>query len=309
MMKTSSLVAAILALSAGHAAHADELSSTDKDVARDIAKRGAAYYDDRDWEQAREHFHRAYQIIRAPTLALMEARALVRLGRLAEATEAYSRAATTTLDNNEPYRKASAEARAELANLVPRVPSIQILVPQTAPRPMVRVDGTSVVGVAPMSVNPGTHVVTVSRPGMPEAWQSVTLVEGERRSIAITQPAPEGPVARADASRSLSPLMWTAFGLGSAGLVTGIVTGAIAVDRKGKLDEACDGTACPPGYEQDIREYRHWRTASWVGYLVGLGGLAGGAVILATGHASSDSAKLRASVSQGGPTVFLEGAF
>src|SRR5260221_3586933 len=168
-MKASSLLAAILALSAGHAAHADDSSRTDKDVARDIAKRGAEYYDDHDWEQAREHFHRAYQIVRAPTLALMEARALVRLGRLAEATEAYSRAATASEDN-ETYRKASVDARAELANLIPRVPSIQILVPQTAPRPSVRVDGTSVVGVTPMPVNPGTHVVTVSRPGMPDSW-------------------------------------------------------------------------------------------------------------------------------------------
>jgi hypothetical protein len=308
-MRTSSVVATIVVSSACHLAYADDPPRTDKDVARDIARRGAEYFDDHDWERAREHFHRAYQIVQAPTLALMEARALVRLGRLAEATDAYSRAATATFDDgNEPFRKASVEAKEELARLVPKVPSIQVLVPDVRPRPVVQVDGNPIFGATPISVNPGTHVVTIVRPGLSETWQSVTLVEGERRAIAVAPPTPEAPAPRVG-SNSLSPLMWTAFGVGGAGIATGIVTGAIALDRKAKLDEICAAAACPPGSEQDIRDYHHWRTASWVGYLVGLGGLASGAVIVATRRPSGDSTKLRASVSSGGPTFFLEGAF
>ena len=315
-MRTRALVTAVLALSAGDVAygqeaakHADDSVRTEKDVARDIARRGAEYFDDRDWERAREHFHRAYQIVHAPTLALMEARSLVRLGRLAEATEAYSRATTATFDeSNEPYRKASIEAREELTSLAPKVPSIQILVPEGRPMPAVEVDGTPVFGTTPIRVNPGTHVVTVVRPGMQETWQTVTLAEGERRSIALAQPESERPPV-ADGSKSLTPLMWTAFGVGAAGLATGVVAGAIALDRKDKLDSACNGGTCPPGYEEDISDYHRWRTASWAGYLVGVGGLASGTIILATRRPSRDSTRLRATVSGGGPSLFLEGAF
>jgi hypothetical protein len=309
-MKPLVLLATLLTLSAGATAQAEGPWRTVKDVARDIATRGAEYFDDGDWERAREHFHRAYEIVRAPTLALMEARALVKLGRLAEATDAYSRAATAVPDeSNEPYRRAATEARGELAELSPRVPSIRVLFPDDEPRPVVRVDGYPLVGSTSVAVNPGTHVITIARPGVPESWQSVTIGEGEQRAIAIERSSID-PGSGAHSSRALSPLMWTAFGVGGAGLATGIVSGAFALGKKAKLDQACDGPACPPGYEDDMRDYRSWRTASIVGYLVGVAGIAGGAVILASKpRASGNATRIRATVSYSGPSVFLEGAF
>jgi hypothetical protein len=309
-MKAVMFIASVLALSAAATARAEGPSQTEREVARDIARRGAEYFDDGDWERAREHFHRAHQIVQAPTLALMEARALVRLGRLAEATDAYSKAAGARgEEGNEPYRRATIEARAELAALVPKVPSIRVVLSDAEPPPAVRVDGNPVVGSTAVAVNPGTHVITIIRPGMPESWQSVSLREGEQRTIAVTPPHGDTRSAEAAASRALSPFMWTAFGVGGAGIVTGVVTGALALDRKATLDEACDGAACPPGFEDDVRDYRRLRTTSIVSYLVGLTGLAGGAVLLAVTPRSGESAKLRAVVSPTGPRVVLEGSF
>jgi hypothetical protein len=309
-MKARVLIATALALSTGAMARAEGNWRTDKDVARDIARRGAEYFDEGDWERAREHFHRAYDIVQAPTLALMEARALVQLGRLAEATDVYAKASVAHDDGNEPYRRAASEAREELAALSPRVPSIRVVFADDEPRPVVKIDGYPLVGSTSVAVNPGTHVITIARPGVPESWQSVTLGEGDQRAITIERVLSDQAGTGANASRSLSPLMWTAFGVGGAGLATGIVTGALALGKKATLDRACDGPACPPGSEDDMRDYRRWRTASIVGYLVGAAGIAGGAVILATKPQSSGNAtRIRATVSYGGPSVFLEGAF
>ena len=75
--------------------------------------------------------------------------------------------------------------------------------------------------------------------------------------------------------------MWTALATGGAGLVVGIVTGALAVDRKAKLDEMCTGNACPPAAEATLGSYRDYKTVSTVGYLVGLVGVATGGVLWA----------------------------
>ena len=62
------------ALFIARVAAAEIPTQSERDVARSIAQTGAGYFDNGDWERAREHFDRAYDLLRAPTLALMEAR-------------------------------------------------------------------------------------------------------------------------------------------------------------------------------------------------------------------------------------------
>src|SRR5438309_10370420 len=154
-MKIGRLFALSLLLSAPRWA-AGEPSHAEKDVARDIAKRGAEYFDEGDWERAREHFRRAFEIVRAPTLALMEARALAKMERFVEATEAYARASNGAFDPaNEVYRKAAEQAREELAVLRSKVPFIRIVVLGGGPTPEVRLDGAPVFDFSsPIPINP-----------------------------------------------------------------------------------------------------------------------------------------------------------
>jgi len=117
----------LLVLAGGRLAIAETPTSAERDVARVIAQSAAGYYDAGEWERAREHFRRAYDLVKAPTLALMEARALVKLGRLVEATEAYQRAMNINADEtNIPFRKAATDARAENDALRRRIPSIRV---------------------------------------------------------------------------------------------------------------------------------------------------------------------------------------
>jgi len=87
--------------------------------------------------------------------------------------------------------------------------------------------------------------------------------------------------------------MWTAFGVGGVGVVVGIVSGALALERK-----------------SDLRAYRNLRTASTVGYVVGVAGLGTGAVMLATmPRESKTSTRVGGFVSPSYSGVALAGAF
>jgi len=314
-MKTLSIVPAILLFCACPLARAENPTRSEKDVAREIARRGSEYFDDGEWERAREHFHRAYRIVRAPTLALMEARSLAHLGRLLEAIDVYTRAAEVPFDDgNEIYRRAVAHAREELAALRERVPSIRVMIPAEGPEPEVRIDGSLVSSASPTVVDPGTHVVAISRRGLPVKWDSVTVREGEERIVRLDPLPPaahESPaVARSGPSSALQPVMWTAFGVGGVGVVVGIVSGALALERKSDLDRVCSDDACPPGAQSDLRAYRNLRTASTVGYVVGVAGLGTGAVMLATmPRESKTSTRVGGFVSPSYSGVALAGAF
>jgi hypothetical protein len=302
-MRTAWTLVVVIVLLWSRRAGAEGPSAAEKDAAREMARRGAAYFDNGQWEMAREHFRRAYDIVGAPTLALMEARALVQLGSLMEAEDAYSRAVNVSVDSgNAVYRKAREDAGAELAALRPRVPSLRIVAPASGPKPEVKVDGLPRTDFAWISLNPGTHLVSVSQRGLPDTWQSVTLREGDRRTIAIAE---REPVSRSPSN----VLMWSAFGLGAAGLATGVVTGALALDRKATLDRACNGTTCPVEVQDDLTAYHRLRTVSFVGYVTGFIGTAGGIALLATRRKEPGSAKVQAFVSASPAGVVVSGNF
>lgn len=303
------------ALSMARIAAADPSVQTERDVARSIAQSGADYFDHGDWERAREHYHRAYDMVKAPTLALMEARALVKLGHFVEATEAYSRAMNIALDETrEPFRRAAVDARIENEALQPRIPSIRWTLREEDSPTQVRVDGQVVSRDAlrsAMALDPGTHVIAVTHRGSAETWESVTLGEGEERTVAIEpQPSVVADLAPHSSGSSLRPFMWTAFATGGVGLTVGIVAGILAVDRKAKLDEMCTGPVCPPAAESTLQSYRSYTAASTVGYVTGFVGVATGAILLAvTPRASAQRPQVGAFVSSTQSGVVVAGAF
>jgi hypothetical protein len=90
----------------------------------------------------------------------------------------------------------------------------------------------------------------------------------------------------------------------------GLISGALAGDRKATLDRDCAGVACPPSSESDVEAYNHFRTASIVGYVTGIAGLGGGAIILATmPRQPTDARKISTYVSPAGSGVVVGGTF
>ena len=74
-----------------------ESDATARDLARSLADQGANAYAQEDYAHAQVLFARAYGLVPAPTIALLEARALVKLGRWIEATRTYRRASEAQL--------------------------------------------------------------------------------------------------------------------------------------------------------------------------------------------------------------------
>jgi hypothetical protein len=99
-------------------------------------------------------------------------------------------------------------------------------------------------------------------------------------------PAPSAP-GQWD-NDTMRTVAWAGLGVGAAAIVTGIVTGAMAMGKKGTLDDACtDDRRCPPDSGGQIDTYNGLRTASTVGFVLGVVGLGGGAFILWQGARES----------------------
>lgn len=294
---------------------AQVVDDTTRSTARDLAGQAKAAYASGDYDRARDLFHRAYTLIPAPTISLNEARALVKLHRLVEASEAYMRGVRTSLEPGSPeqFRKAARDSEVELVQLRPKIPKLTVVPsgPGAAdPDLVVMLDGTAmnrvVIGVE-TPVDPGKHRVTARAPGGDEASEEFTLDEKQKRRLELVVPAgrglppddgapavmsapapPASPPPPASSGASVSStqriLGFTALGVGAAGVVTGLITGLMAASKYSQAESGCPGRACVEGSPGDdaLKSFRSLRTVSTVGYVVGGVGLAGGITLLLT---------------------------
>ncbi|HVU00602.1 MAG TPA: hypothetical protein VHE30_02580 [Polyangiaceae bacterium] len=299
-------------------------------MARDLASQAKLAFLAHDYAHARDLFHRAYTLVPAPTIAVYEARALVKLGKLVAAEEAYMRAVRTSLDAGSPeqFRKASRDAEAELLALRPRIPRLTIHVTGAGrehPSLSVLLDGTELSGVAlgvGVPVDPGDHELHASVSGAAGESVKVRLAEGQQIDVEVVAPAPEpaaeAPVApsvtpprtappsrapgRAAIARSAAPTQKTwafvAGGIGIAGLGTGVVTGLLATSKYAEAKDSCPNRVCVEGSggADALASFRTLRTVSTVGYVVGGLGLVGFGVLYFTAPSTNPDA---------GPTVSL----
>lgn len=208
-------------------------------------------------------------------------------------------------------------ARERKQELAPQIAQLTLALPAgvTAKDVEVRLDDTPLgapsLGVA-LPVDPGAHAIEVRRQGAAQKT-SVTLGRGERKTVTLgtlgdgpkgkrvpdpdeepeTAPAPPPAAAAPPASSapakpppgtgeppSRATLGYVAGGLGGAGLVVGIVTGALVLQKKSVVSEHCVDTKCDREGKDAADAARPLATASTVGFGVGVVGLAVGAWLL-----------------------------
>lgn len=299
---------ALLCITTGAAAAPPDDAT--RDAARDLAHRAGDAFQKGDYKTAQDLYHRAYALVPAPTLSLREARALEKLGRLVEATEALVRTRRTPLDDSSPkaFRDAVAEADAELASLKPRVPKLAISVSGPGRDDadlVVKMDDRSVpaalIGVA-APVDPGKHHL-VATTAHSRADADVELKEGESRAAKLelvaqeTTAAPPAPPTSAPvdtaparqpaaaehpaAPRVSRSYAYVAFGVGAIGLGTGVITGLMAANRHSSAVQNCPDNRCVEGSAgaDDVSAFRSLRTISTVGYVIGAVGVGAGVAL------------------------------
>jgi len=166
-------------------------------AARALGYEGMTAYKAGRYAEALDKLQRAYSAVKVPSLGLWTARSLERTGRLVEAADRYLEVTRLAAEaGDEELQRAAVNAAAkERRELMPRIPTLQVRVQgRTRESVEVTLDGASVppdrLGVA-QRVNPGQHQVTgVS--GQQRLVESVTLAEGDRRSVVLSFSADRG---------------------------------------------------------------------------------------------------------------------
>jgi hypothetical protein len=286
-------------------AHAQDQSVTF--ATREIAKQAFQAYDEGRYEEAAEKSLKAYQVVRVPTIAVMGARALVKLGKLVAASELYLEA--TRIERDPTWQAvqddAIRDAERERTELLARIPRLRFSIEGADARHVaVIIDGVVIPAAlrdVEQVVNPGQHLV-VGRIGEREVREVVTPKEGDLLHVTLKftpQPTPEQhrlpapeprtettpePVSTADKSPPHSDfgepskalelrktIGWVAVGLGGVGFATGVIGGLVARSKRETLldSDKCseDGTHCDSSLSSDVNSYNSMRTVSTTGFV------------------------------------------
>lgn len=312
--KFTSLFVAALAFSlatrpalAAPAGDESEVDSHTRTAARSLAAQGSAAFEAQRYAEALDLFERAAALIEVPTITLMQARTLVQLGRWVEAADKYAsiqrwkETHAAAAAANPSFAQAVDSAQQELGPLMARMPKLNVKVVQVRSEAIeVYVAGRhlppALVGVD-VPIDPGLHSVEVRRPGQETIVRQVSLSDGRREELTISidaRPATPAvvptviPVApapapkRVESSSSNDVLGYVLLGTGAAGTLVGVITGITALGNKSELEEVCS-PGCPPSHEDTLDAYRLNRTLSYVGFAVGVAGVAAGGYLLLSG--------------------------
>lgn len=254
--------------------------------AKALADEGLALFEKGDLTNAVDRLARAEELVPLPTITLQRARALQRLGRWVEARAAYDKAAKMPLKPTSPFvhRQAISDARKELAALEPRIPQLTIVVsPPSTLDVSVTIDGRAVIDPQEpfFRVDPGEHVVEVRRADGISAKRTLSISDGEKRTLEI---AAAKPPVLGEPPRKSMPLLevvgWVGVGVGGAALIVSAATGIPAIQLRDDLISRCPGDVCPPEAYDDLSRYDALRWAAGVHLIAGvvLAGAGGGLV-------------------------------
>ena len=314
-MRIALLLTVVSLLFAGVApAHADDTGAAeggDGHTAYDgFITEALSAYDAGRWAEARNSFRRAHAL--APTARTFRTIGMCsfNLGDYADALQNLESALT---DTRKPL---TADQRKRVTALIDRSNAKLgrfrlALVPDSAG---LLVDGAppTLLGGRELLLEPGRHEIVASASGYRSQRRELSVEAGDRSTLdlqleagaeslvaeaapstaAPTPPANPAPVPAAQAAAAQEPrasgsgtqrvLGIVGISLGGAGLVTFGVAGALALGKKGDLDDACPSHKCGPAQHDDVDSYNTLRTISTVGLIAGGTLLTLGLVLLLT---------------------------
>ena len=280
-------------------------------VARDLATQGAQAFDAGRFAEASDFFRRAHELVPAPSIALLRARSLAKVGQLLEAIDIYEQTARFKLaeDAPEAYAQAVETARDEIEGVRHRLPRLKVTVLGLTKGEVAQVSmddkptPEALLGVE-RPVNPGQHHIEARLAGQLRAGRELSLAEGESRQIELDlrqEPAQKSQVLPYAGSASLatggyfSRKTWgyVGLGVGALGFGIGTYTGLTALHHKSDLDFVCH-PACPRSSSADLDGFRTNRTISYLSFGVGIVAAGTGIVLLSLGGPAQEHLAVRA---------------
>ncbi|HET7541965.1 MAG TPA: hypothetical protein VFK05_18960 [Polyangiaceae bacterium] len=279
-------------------------------AARDLATQGAQAFEAGDYARASDFFRRAHELVPAPSIALLRARSLAKLGQLLEAVDIYEQTSRFKLPDDAPeaYLQAVETARIEMEDVRRRLPRLKLTLIglSSSEQAQVSMDDKPTPGAllgVERPINPGQHRVEARVAGQLRATRELDIAEGQSYQIELdvrpAEPAPKPVVVVQQAAPVEKPHSWrktggfVALGVGALGLGIGTYTGIVALHHKSDLDSVCK-PSCPPSSADDIDSWRSNRTISYVSFGVGIAAAATGVALLTIGKPTEEHVAIRA---------------
>jgi tetratricopeptide (TPR) repeat protein len=215
----------------------------DKELAEHYYKLGAQLYSRSDYLGALEQFKSSYRYSRAPALLHNMARCHESLGQHVQAIKLYEEYLTSSPSEKELILSRVKNLKSLLASKkAARDPKPK---PKPAPKPM-----------------------PVPKP------------KPTPKPVVTPAPAPVSPVEDPAPSRPMRIAGWTLVGVGGAGLVAGIVMGALAADKASAMEDLGAAPVEYAGVQSDEDTGRAYQTGQIVGLAAGGALLVGGLTLV-----------------------------
>lgn len=245
-----------------------QVTRSDAATAEALFQRGRDALEAENWDTACASFEESLRLDQAAGTAMNLAACEEKRGKLASAWEAWHQA-LRLLPENDRRREFAAQRLAELDADLPR---LTIVVKKSAPNnvTVMRDDiplGSASWGLS-LPVDGGPHTVLVKAPGHADRTYQIV---SKTRSAQVLEVEPGPALAQAasnEASGSaLRSWSYVAGGVGLAGFVGAIVTGAMLPATRETVEQECDGSMCSSeGLDADRRGQAllAGNTVSWI---------------------------------------------
>ena len=277
---------------------------------------GERYFTENDFVRAHAAFDRKYRSSGSLVAGLKSARALVRLGRLLEASARYEEIISTDVTGRSERDSTSArqDAALDLQQLLPRIPRINVaIVGAPADSVAIALNGVKVAPPPPEAgfpVNPGRYLVSGAF-GKKTIESYVDVAEGDVTSVTLRFGPPSATNANGASSRRRSAKLGgqrlggvVTMGVGVASLLTGTFIGWSALNDQDSLSERCPENRCPERLESQVDAYEAKKLIAVVG--VGAGGLLllGGSIIYFTAPSERTEPRIGAYAAANGAGIW-----
>jgi hypothetical protein len=297
----SMIVGATLALSSGLAS-AQQPSAQDQAAAEGLFSEGKKLMADGKYPEACPKFEESQRLDPAPGTQFNLGECYERLGKTASAWALFLNVAAAAKSAGMADREKIARDRA--AALEPKLAKLTIVAPQATPETEIKRDNV-IVGRAQygsaVAVDPGSHTITASAPGM-ETWTKSIEVAAEGATLSVP-PLVAAAAAAASPNTPLTPppaeekpglgtqraLAIAAAGVGVVGIGIGSVFGLSGMSKVSDSEAHCTGNLCDQtgvGLREDAVSAGNIST---IAFSVGLVALAGAAVLWFTAPSRSSS--------------------
>ncbi|CAN5921894.1 hypothetical protein BH11MYX4_BH11MYX4_33330 [soil metagenome] len=261
-MTTAMVIGSLLSRAGAHAQ-----TPTDLAAGRQLFVEALADEEHGRFAEALAKYKRVLSIKDTANIRYRIGSSLEHLGKLVQAVDAY---AATVKVGMASGTSADAEvaraAQARVDALAPKLAHVTIRLPSSSPPGAeVAIDGEPAAPQALVDVplDPGSHVVTATAPGVRAFRAAIDLTEGARMDVPVVlemgpvaappSPSPPPPPPAGSPYRTIGIVTASA---GGVLLVGGVVVLALRSSAIGKLHDACPDDRCPASQRDDLESTR-----------------------------------------------------